>query len=65
MNGRSERLKATTRILPGDDIVVPEKENRDEQIEKGFTRAATALSGVAALGTTLSTLYLIIQNSKK
>jgi len=65
MSGTSERLRSSTRILPGDDIVVPEKENRDEQIEKGFSRAATTLSGVAALGTTLSTIYLIIQSSNR
>ena len=64
MNGHSERLKAGTRILPGDDIVVPAKKKREGMSDQTFARIATMSTTVASLGTTAAILYLQIERSK-
>ena len=64
MNGRSEKLKSGTKILPGDDIVVPAKKKREGMAEQTFSRIATMSTTVASLGTTAATLYMLIERNK-
>ena len=61
MNGRSEQLKMGTRILPGDDIVIPEKKKREGIADQTFTRIATLATTVASLGSTIATIYILLK----
>ena len=63
MNGNSEPLKAGTRIYSGDEIVVPEKRVREGATEEAFRYVATAISGVSAMATALTSIYLIIDRT--
>ncbi len=64
MNGRSEKLKAGTKILPGDEIIVPTKKKREGVADQTFARIATMSTTVASLGTTAATLYMLIMRNK-
>ena len=64
MNGRSEKLKGGTKILPGDQIIVPAKKKRDGVADQTFARIATMSTTVASLGTTAATLYMLIMRNK-
>ena len=61
MNGRSEPLKMGTRILPGDDIVIPEKKKREGLADETFTRIATLATTAASLGSTVATIYILMK----
>ena len=65
MNGTSEKLRAGTKILPGDDIVVPAKKPKKEGIsDQTFNRLAAAGTTIASLGTTFATVYLFVERNK-
>ena len=64
MNGRSEKLKAGTKILPGDEIIVPTKKKREGVADQTFARIATMSTTVASLGPTAVTLYMLIMRNK-
>lgn len=58
MNGTSERLGMAAQILPGDEIVVPQRQKAEGISDRSFERGAQA---VTALGTMLmSASYLLI-----
>ena len=64
MNGRSEKLKSGTKIMPGDQIVVPTKKKREGVADQTFGRIATMSTTIASLGTTAATMYMLIQRNK-
>ena len=64
MNGRSEKLKSGTKIMPGDQIIVPTKKRREGVADQTFGRIATMSTTVASLGTTAATMYMLIQRNK-
>ena len=64
MNGRSEKLKGGTKILPGDNIVVPTKKKKEGVADQTFGRIATMSTTVASLGTTAATVYMLLQRNK-
>lgn len=64
MNGRSEKLRSGTKILPGDEIIVPTKKKREGVADQTFARIATMSTTVASLGTTAATLYMLIMRNK-
>ena len=64
MNGRSEKLKGGTKILPGDQIIVPAKKKRDGVADQTFARIATMSTTIASLGTTAATVYMLIMRNK-
>lgn len=64
MNGRSEKLKAGTKILPGDEIVVLAKKKREGMADQTFTRIASMATTVASLGTSMVSVYMLLQRNK-
>lgn len=64
MNGRSEKMTNGTKILPGDQIIVPAKKRREGVADQTFARIATMSTTVASLGTTAATVYMLIQRNK-
>ena len=64
MNGRSEKLKSGTKIMPGDQIIVPTKKRREGVADQTFGRIATMSTTVASLGTTAAPMYMLIQRNK-
>lgn len=64
MNGRSEKLTAGTKIMPGDQIIIPTKKRREGVADQTFGRIATMSTTVASLGTTAATVYMLIQRNK-
>lgn len=65
MNGRSERLRSGTQIMPGDDIVIPDKTKRETGIsDKAFERGALALTTIASIGQGVAYLILVLDRTK-
>jgi protein involved in polysaccharide export with SLBB domain len=65
MNGRSERMRKISQVMPGDDIVIPEKVRQESSIsDRSFDRAATAITAVAAMGQSVAYIILVIDRTK-
>lgn len=59
MNGSSEKMRAGTRVLPGDEIVVPQRQKSEGLTDKAFERTTQAISSLASLSTMVAYVYLI------
>lgn len=59
MNGSSEKMQAGTRVLPGDEIVVPQRQKSEGLTDKAFERTIQAISSLASLSTMVAYVYLI------
>ena len=65
MNGTSEKARMGTKLLPGDDIVIPAKKPKKEGLsDQTFNRLAAAGTTIASLGTTFATVYLFVERNK-
>ena len=64
MNGRSEKLRPRTKILPGDDIIVLARKKREGSGDQTFSRISTMSTTIASLGTTAAALYMLIERNK-
>lgn len=59
MNGSSEKMCAGTQVLPGDEIVVPQRQKSEGISDKVFERATQTISSIASLSTMVAYVYLI------
>ena len=59
MNGTSEKMFPGTRVLPGDEIVVPQRQKSEGLTDKAFERTTQAISSLASLSTMVAYVYLI------
>ena len=65
MNGRSERMRKISQVMPGDDIVIPEKRRMDSTIsDRTFERTAQAITAVAAMGQSVAYILLVLDRTK-
>ena len=65
MNGTSEKARMGTKIMPGDDIVIPAKKPKQEGLsDQTFNRLAAMGTTIASLGTTFATVYLFVERNK-
>ena len=59
MNGSSEKIGLATRVRPGDEIVVPQRQKTEGMSDKAFERTTQAISALASLSTVVTYVYLI------
>ena len=65
MNGRSERMSKISQVMPGDDVVIPEKNQRESGIsDSAFMRGAEAITAIAAMGQSVAYILLVIDRTK-
>ena len=62
MNGRSERINMATKVLPGDEIVVPEKAKAEGVSDKVFERGTQSVAALGSLVTAGAYLFIILKN---
>ena len=65
MNGRSEKINAATRVLPGDEIVIPEKAKSEGITDTTFGRAVQSISALGTVAMSAAYLYVAIDRSSK
>ena len=65
MNGRSEKINAATRVLPGDEIVIPEKAKSEGITDATFGRAVQSISALGTVAMSAAYLYVAIDRSSK
>ena len=63
-NGSSERLRIGTKMLPGDDVVVPEKKKKEIDTDTTIARVASLTSAISSLGMVAAYLYIMIDRTK-
>ena len=59
MNGTSEKMGLGTQVLPGDEIVVPQRQKSEGLSDKAFERTTQAMTALASLSTMITYVYLI------
>jgi len=65
MNGRSERMRKISQVMPGDDIVIPEKRRMDSTIsDRTFERTAQSITALAAMGQSVAYILLVLDRTK-
>ncbi|MBQ9462221.1 MAG: SLBB domain-containing protein [Bacteroidales bacterium] len=64
MNGRSERLGLGTQVLPGDEIVVPERAKPEGVSDRAFERGTQAITALASMLMSASYLWIAIERAK-
>lgn len=53
MNGEKKQMRSWTRVEPGDEIVVPQKEKKETDVRASISVMATAASALSTLGLTV------------
>ena len=64
MNGRSERINALTKVLPGDEIVIPETAKPEGISDRAFERGTQAITALASMVMSASYLWIAIERAK-
>lgn len=64
MNGTSERMGIGTKVLPGDEIVIPERAKPEGVSDRVFERSTQALTAFGTLVMSASYLWIAMERAK-
>jgi len=63
-NGSSDKVRIGMKLKPGDDLVVPEKNKKDFDTDKAFSRTAQITATISSLAMAGSYLFLMLDRAK-